>query len=77
MMMDGWSFGPSMMWMKWLAGLIFWGGIIVFGVWAVRRFTDRRSASDPRRILGERFARGEIDDEEFQRRLRVLRGSEP
>ncbi|PYC75864.1 hypothetical protein C7C46_23370 [Streptomyces tateyamensis] len=26
------------------------------------------------RILGERFARGEIDEEEYQRRLRVLRG---
>lgn len=75
-MMDGWSFGPSMMWMMWLASLIFWGGIIVFGVWAVRRFTHRWS-SDPRRILEERFARGEIDDVEFQRRLRVLGGSEP
>jgi len=72
MMMDGWSFGPSMMWMMWLGGLIFWGGLIAFGVWAVRRFTDRRPANEARGILVERFARGEIDDDEFQRRRRAL-----
>lgn len=27
----------------------------------------------PEEILAERFARGEIDDEEYQRRLKVLR----
>lgn len=30
--------------------------------------------SDAMRILAERFARGEIDEEEYQRRLKVLRG---
>ena len=73
-MMD-WSFGSSMMWMMWLFGLIFWVGLIAFGVWAVRRFTERRPAGGARQILEERFARGEIDDEEFQRRLRTLGGS--
>jgi putative membrane protein len=73
-MMD-WSFGPSMMWMMWLFGLLFWAGLIAFGVWAVRRFTERRPAGGARQILEERFARGEIDDEEFQRRLRTLGGS--
>jgi len=28
----------------------------------------------PEQILAERYARGEIDDEEFQRRMAVLRG---
>jgi putative membrane protein len=73
-MMD-WSFGPSMMWMMWFFGLIFWVGLIAFGVWAVRRFTERRPAGGARQILEERFAKGEIDDEEFQRRLRALEGS--
>lgn len=31
------------------------------------------AASDAMRILDERFARGEIDDEEYQRRRSVLR----
>jgi hypothetical protein len=48
------------------------GGLIAFGVWAVRRFTERRAAGGARQILEERFARGEIDDEEFQRRLQTL-----
>jgi len=32
-------------------------------------------ASTPQRILEERFARGEIDEEEFRRRRDILRGS--
>ena len=29
----------------------------------------------PERLLAERFARGEIDEEEYRRRLAVLRGA--
>ncbi|WP_329561648.1 SHOCT domain-containing protein [Kitasatospora sp. NBC_01266] len=32
-----------------------------------------RSGGEAERILGERYARGEIDEEEYQRRLRMLR----
>ncbi|MDK9495987.1 SHOCT domain-containing protein [Streptomyces katrae] len=37
------------------------------------------SASDkgPERLLAERFARGEIDDEEYSRRIAVLRSHGP
>jgi putative membrane protein len=51
--------------------VLFWAALIVFGVWAVRRFTDRSSGS-ARRILEERFARGEIDADEFQRQRDLL-----
>jgi uncharacterized membrane protein len=44
--------------------VLFWAALIVFGVWAIRRFTDRSSGS-ARRILEERFARGEIHADEF------------
>jgi putative membrane protein len=70
--MDGWAGG---MWWMWIAGVIFWGSLLALGVWAVLRFTRRDSGRDARRILEERFARGEIDAEEFQRRLQVLGGS--
>ncbi|MFD9816481.1 SHOCT domain-containing protein [Streptomyces sp. NPDC059080] len=33
--------------------------------------------SSAEQILGERYARGEIDEEEYQRRLATLRGSPP
>lgn len=36
--------------------------------------TGPSAASGPLRILEERFARGEIDDEEFRRRRDLLRG---
>ncbi|MDH6108962.1 putative membrane protein [Kitasatospora sp. MAP12-15] len=35
-----------------------------------------RRGPDAARILSERYARGEIDDEEYQRRLNLLRGPE-
>lgn len=73
-MMWGWS---EWGWLPMMLGMIlFWGGLIWFAVWLVRR-TDRGSTrestpSDPRAILEERFARGEIDEEEFDRRTKVL-----
>lgn len=74
MMMDGTFMGPWMMWMMFLGGLLFWVALIAFGVWAVRRFTEGRGSGEARRILDERFARGEIDEEEFARRRRTLQG---
>lgn len=74
MVMNDMLVGPWMMWTMWLGGLLFWGALIAFGVWAVRRFTEGRGSGDARRILSERFARGEIDEEEFARRRRALEG---
>ena len=60
--------------------LLFWGGIILIVVLAVRGFGGRRSHGEaPQRsgksaieVLEDRFARGEIDKEEFEDRKRVL-----
>ena len=50
---------------------------VVLTVRAVSR-PDRPAASPtPQQILAERFARGEIDAEEYQARLRVLNGEPP
>jgi len=50
--------------------------IVVVGVWAVIHFTgpgrQGGSGSDPRQILDRRYARGEIDKEEYQRIRREL-----
>jgi len=59
--------------------VLFWGAIAAAFIAYVRR--DRHaphqpSAShpdDPQRMLEQRFARGEIDEEEFRRRRDVLR----
>lgn len=56
---------------------------IVLLVWALSRAGDRtRSASDPAEfdalaILEQRFARGEIDQDEFTSRRAALRDDEP
>jgi putative membrane protein len=66
--MDG--LGWSMMTMGWL----FMVAVVGLIVWAVIRATSTspRTVDDPaasaRRILADRFARGEIDDEEYRRR---------
>lgn len=62
--------------------LLFWGGLIALAVWAVLRLTSRpydgaRSGEEPaEEILRQRFARGEIDVEEYEERRRVLQGEQ-
>ena len=63
-MMHGWMMG---LW--WLFAL---SAVALLAVIAVRRFGG---TSDPRRALGllqERYASGEIDEEEYRRRRREL-----
>jgi putative membrane protein len=71
-MMDGWDWfwGAFMM-------LLFWGGVVAALIFAVRVFGvgSRRSSGespDAETILETRFARGEISQEEFEERKRVL-----
>lgn len=64
----------DMMWWMWIPSVIVIGALIALGVWAVQRFSEPRGRSDARRILEERFARGEIDADEFRSRLATLEG---
>jgi putative membrane protein len=62
-----------------VSGLLFWGLIIAGVVWLVRS-TDRGNqpamtagqAPTPQQVLADRFARGDIDEDEYTRRLQVL-----
>ncbi len=74
-----WDWGDGIGWAGWLAMtlsmVVFWGLIVALVVWAVRQFrpsSERRS--DALAILEVRFARGEIDREEFEGRKAVLQG---
>ena len=64
-------FGGGFMW-------IFWILLFVIIVWAVKASTgnssDNKSNSEdgPIDILKKRYARGEIDEEEYKRRLKEL-----
>lgn len=80
-MMDwngGWGVGGWLVMS--LMMIVVWGLPIALVVWAVRSSfrRDQPSATAPRRpdadqVLAERFANGEIDEEEFNRRRQVLR----
>jgi putative membrane protein len=56
--------------------LLLWG-LLVVGVVALLRRRARSTSVEPRRtaeeLLAERFARGDIDEEEYRRRRDVLR----
>ena len=77
--MDGGWGVLGMLWL--LVPLLFWGGLLAVIVWAVLRITANRQGggADARaggnsaeEVLRQRFARGEIDAEEYEERHRVL-----
>jgi putative membrane protein len=61
--------------------LLFWG-LLIAGVVLLVRYLggDRRqppsttAGPDPRSLLAERFARGEINEDDYRQRLKVLNG---
>jgi putative membrane protein len=88
-MMDG---GWGVFWIiGTLVPLLLFGGLIAVIVWAVMRLGSGGPAASGRHtagsadiqeqsaeeILRQRFARGEVDAEEYEERLRVLRGESP
>lgn len=71
-----WHWGYGVWWMG-LLMFVVWGVVIAGIVWAIRSASQRgRPEESSRRrpidILATRYARGEIDDEEFDRRRRKL-----
>ena len=80
--MMGW-YNDGVGWGGWimmsLAMVAFWG-LVIFAVVAIFRGTsrapergDRVTRPDPMQILDERFARGEIDEDDYHARQEVLR----
>ncbi|HTK68109.1 MAG TPA: SHOCT domain-containing protein [Pseudonocardia sp.] len=77
----GWGWGH---WLGMGIGMILFWGLIITGVVLLVRYLgsarDSRGpggdggSADPERILAERFARGDIDEEDYRQRREVLRG---
>ncbi len=78
-MMNGWMGGA---WSPWLAVTMFLQMVVslafvVAVIWGITRFFQRAQTPNPEQdraltILRERYARGEIDEEEFQRMREIL-----
>jgi putative membrane protein len=78
MMMNGWMYGWMYGWM-WIWPLLVLAGLLllVYGVVRLAQGSpsvpgDVERGSSARRILDERFARGEIDEDDYRRRRAEL-----
>ncbi|WP_241757441.1 SHOCT domain-containing protein [Streptomyces sp. WAC00263] len=67
-----------------LSMVLFWALLIAVGVLLFRALSrgsadthTRASRTTPEQLLAERFARGELDEDEYRRRLAVLRSDSP
>jgi putative membrane protein len=70
-----WDSGHSGWWPIWP---LFWAALIGLAVWLILRRRDRRGPDDPaRQILAERFAKGELNAEEYRTRLDELQRHSP
>jgi putative membrane protein len=76
--MSGWGYA-----LMGIGTILFWG-LIVAGIVVLVRYLGRSEQHGsvrladrpaPEQLLAERFARGEIDEEEYRRRLDTLRAS--
>ena len=67
-----WSYGGHMIWMtiSWLVGI----GLFSTLIWLLLSACNRgpESSGSPEEILSRRYAAGEIDTEEYERRLDEL-----
>jgi putative membrane protein len=66
-----WYFNGGMGW--WMIfgvviTILFWGGLIAFAIWGVRRLMRHNSFDrrDPLDIAKERYARGEITKQQYE-----------
>lgn len=78
--MDGWGWGGWIL--MTLVMVVFWAAVITAIALAVRYLTTGHGTEHPtgsdmswpaEGVLTERFARGEIDEDEFRRRMTLLR----
>lgn len=75
MMHDGWMFGMGWLWLLVVI-------LVVAAIWIALRTGSRagagetgrplRERSTPEEVLRDRFARGDIDEQEYRSRLRTL-----
>jgi len=78
--MGGWGYGGYGGYgMMGIGMLVFWIGIIILGIYLFRRNSSHvhrggQGKTSSMEILSERYARGEIDSEDYQRRKRDLEG---
>jgi putative membrane protein len=73
---DSYGMNPGMWILGSLMMVLFWGGLVLLVVWAIRAFGGRREGGSDNavEVLKRRFAAGEITQDEFAKTRRVLEG---
>ena len=68
----GWGWGG---WLLMTAGMLVFWGLVIWGVaWLVRSSAPASPGRPtPEQVLADRFARGDIEEAEYHRRLDTLR----
>jgi putative membrane protein len=70
---DGWGHGPGPWALIPLTFFLVWIAVIAFAVWRFRRGGAPWARHSGQSVLAERYARGEISDEEYRTRRDVLK----
>lgn len=81
--MMGWNYGGTGAgWLVMVVAMVAFWGLVMFGLVAIFRGrgktngpADQGSRRDPLRILDERFARGELDLDDYRARQDALHGT--
>jgi uncharacterized membrane protein len=70
-----WSYFDGGNWL-WMAPMmvLFWGGILVLAVVAIRAISGPKGNDEAQDILRRRLAGGEINQDEFEKTRKALRG---
>ena len=63
----GWGMGGG-----WLLMVLFWGLVLVGLVWLIRSLSSQSRGKTALEILQERYARGDIQKEEYEQRKRDI-----
>ena len=70
-MMWGYYDGSAWLWMA-ATMILFWGGVIALGVFAIRAFAAPIGRDRALDVLRRRLASGEISQEEFEKTRKAL-----
>ena len=65
-------FGHGFVLIGFVLFVAFWAGVIALGVWVALKLARPRPADGALSILNERYARGEIDQQEYDTRKAAL-----
>ena len=70
-----WGYFDGGNWL-WMAGMmvLFWGGIIVLAVFAIRAFNGPKGNDQALDVLRRRLAGGAITQDEFEKTRKALQG---